>query len=645
MFSLSLPNIVLIIICIIIILSIIYAPRLINLFSIILVSIIVYIIYISIPKKNPEKIRDIKAKIWSTISNSEFPELCPNLVSKTPDINGVSFAISGGGSRSFVSMMGYFRALNKMKSLNNVQYVSTVSGGSWFYGLYSYCKNNNKDLSDSDLLGENFDSSASSGLSNITLDVLKILNNKDSYFGKIFESQDLHKYFVEGLLNSDVSNDLAWNYAINKYILDPYNLNDIVPASLNQKESLDICSKNQAIKYTLYLSDDNPFWICNTTLLSSNYKGIVVPMTPLYSGISNIVTSMDNTKTIGGELFENFSFGNSSFTDISTIQTLNISCSSTQNAYSLKQKGNYRTLSDMIGTSSTAYAQVFYDKANNSILKDSILLGLLDNIPSNELIPKYNIYENSLTSSNKYNNVTMQLGDGAFSDNTGILSLLARGVKKIIAFINTENPNITTSDKTFNNDISLLFGYGQKTNKFTYENDKHNYNKNLSEYLKNSFKNDKENIEPLSSTQVFKKEAYHNPESSDPNTILSKLQNSYNSGGPTFARASLEVQENKINGINGGYVVDILFIVLQPSVNFINELSKNLKDQITTKNGPFNNFPNYLTILQNNNPGVVSLTLEQTNLLSIYTEWCLEQEPLKENILDMISPQRLIPTF
>ena len=104
-----------------------------------------------IPKTTPTPVPIssdyFNAKIYPTYvspNNFNFPELCANNMygSRIPDINKVSIAISGGGSRSASTMLGYFRALNNLGYKNKAQYVSTVSGGSWFYGMYSFCQNN-----------------------------------------------------------------------------------------------------------------------------------------------------------------------------------------------------------------------------------------------------------------------------------------------------------------------------------------------------------------------------------------------------------------------------------------------------------------------------------------------------------------------
>ena len=157
-----------------------------------------------------------------------------------------------------------------------------------------------------------------------------------------------------------------------------------------------------------------------------------------------------------------------------------------------------------------------------------------------------NEIENQGVSDTQMYSKVARLGDGSLSDNTGILSLLARGIKHIICFCNTEtliSDYITKCDNT----ILSLFGLGLETCILS----------NLA----------------LNTIQVFNTTDYNNH-------ILPQFQDSYNLGGPTFARQSLLVLPNKINGILGGYTVDILFILLQPSTNFIKQLPKDVQDNI-----------------------------------------------------------------
>ena len=584
------------------------------------VYIIVDIIQTSDTSSGKLRIQNIKntfnsssvynSTLWLTIKTVYpltivFPELCVfnTFINTQPNINRVSLAISGGGSRSFVSMIGYFRALNRMGYKNKAQYISTVSGGSWFYGLYSYCQSNPK-YNDDILLGYSCGTKGNypPGPKNISLEQLYKNNTEDkSFFGNIFVFKDLYEYVFNSLLYSNMELSKIWNYSVGKFILEPYGLDINVPVSASYKHSRDILKRNSDIGEPLYLLDNMPFWICNTTLFLEDYPHVIVPLTPLYSGLPQILTQNDTV--LGGYLVDNYAFGNSNILDTNSILYQNNSCS-TQKEVKLKGFENIKTLADMIGTSSTAFASAVYNPKIISNFLESVLP-----FDSKEFIPKYNICGKTQLDNKLYSH-SSRLGDGVFSDNLGILSLLAREVKHIICFNNCET--ITTNyDEKCDNTITSLFGLGDK--------------KCISSNL------------AFNSIQVFETNEYNNK-------ILPQLKNTFTNGGPTFAREQLKVLPNLINGIKGNYIVDILIILLQPSSIFNNLLSPDIKQEITRisissseKQGKFNNFPNYSTFLQNPHMGALSLTLPQINILSTYTDWCLNHTDLKKHIDEMFA--------
>ena len=96
-------------------------------------------------------------KTWQTsMENNKtdilFPEKCLPRFQKSSLI-GLSY--SGGGSRSYTSMIGYMRGLVSTGLYKNVDYVSTNSGGSWFNSVYTIAKTNG--FTDSELLGRSIE--------------------------------------------------------------------------------------------------------------------------------------------------------------------------------------------------------------------------------------------------------------------------------------------------------------------------------------------------------------------------------------------------------------------------------------------------------------------------------------------------------
>jgi len=520
-------------------------------------------------KKNKQT---VNALIWKY----PFPELNPhfNFGLVVPDINKVSIAISGGGVRSYSACVGYFRALYRYGLINNIQYVSTVSGGSWFYGLYSYCSH----VEEKTLLGNSLKPE------NMTLNKLAKYNKNNEYFmGHIFTKKDILEYLLEEFLNiKNDEIDLVWNNAIGKMILEPYNIDFKNPIAMNKEHANSILSRNPNIKKVLY-SRYKSFWLCNTTLCDELFPHIVVPLTPLYGGFHQKL--YNNGNMTGGTLVENHSFG-------SEIEK--------QKDTSIETVNNIKTLTDMIGTSSTAYATMLYKQSkNNNVLKYILPKDLTS------LIPNYNILGDIVNSTSK-------LADGGFSDNTGILSLAARNVKHIIAFANIHN---SIESKCQINILPLFGIFSENCNKLDTLSPTGNFD-----------------------VQIFNTEDYEK-------YIKPQFSKTRIDGGPVFARHTLEVIQNEKNGVNGGYSVDILFIVLEPSRNFLDKLPDEIKKEITNvplksfkkHHGKFNKFPNYDVAFHNFEKGMLYLSLSQINLLSSYTDWCLQQPELKKHVMEMFS--------
>lgn len=203
--------------------------------------------------------------------------------------------------------------------------------------------------------------------------------------------------------------------------------------------------------------------------------------------------------------------------------------------------------------------------------------------------------------------------DTGFVDNSAIIPLLQRNVKKIIAFANLMTLLVDSDGVVIPKDtdgiISGLFG-SVETGDSTHFND---YS--------------------LNSVQVFAKTDWSLPAGSIPVgaelPVKNQFANSYRSGGPTYAhRKKLRVLPNKNFGVKGNYDVEILILFLQPSSTFVSMLPSEVRNEINPK-GKLANFPCFSTSMQNSDLGLLTLTLEQVNLLSTYAEWSLNTPHIK----------------
>lgn len=651
------------------------------LFCIFVLACIIYLIITIITYHNNQRLKltsslnNLNFKYWTTISSSGilFPEQCSSSLygNNVPNLNKVSIGISGGGSRSVASTIGYFRALNRMGYKNKAQYISSASGGSWFYGTYSFYQSK---FSDDLILG------SSSGLNKngipdpslMTVSKLSSDNNTNTkYLGYILNNAKPYEIFIANLTNKNIPYDDAFCQAIGSVFLEPYGLNANVPIAVNLKHAQDIQSRNTSIGSPLYLPNNMPFWLCATSLLFeyiSTYPMVLTTLTPLYSGLTQTITK--NNNKIGGAVIENYAFGATTAPNI-IIPSANNNCSSNEYTARLLKTKNIKTLRDMMGASGCAYAPILYriasifpkeskeiipkyniwgTSSSNTISDSQCTLNLLTNKcdgPSgydsntctkinkcysntapqctNNSQCKFNLSslecKNTNPSNSSLNCVTnssflnptgckctqttpintlsnlyiqqAQLGDGGYIDQLGVLALVARGVKHIISFQASDDFCLHKQLFGVISDITCIpnFIFTQSGN-----------------------------------AQIFK--------SSDLDDCLNQFNDNYNKGGPIFARQKLAVLPNTDNGIKGGYTVDILFVFQYAvATRFYNALPLEVRNEIT-KNpllpGKFDSFPTY-SVLE------LAPSLGKVNILSSYTDWCLNQPELKPHIVEMFN--------
>jgi hypothetical protein len=526
------------------------------------------------------------ARVWpsQTVQNRMyFPERCLGASMEMNDM-AVGYAYSGGGTRSYCAMIGYLRFLSRINAQNNAQYVSTASGGSWFHAVYAFAL---RTVSSARLLG------ASRIPQTVTLANLDQDNFGDgAYMGARAADADIVKYVLQALLpGSDVPFDEAYNWTIGKIFLEPYGLNANVPAALNAAHASDIEARNRGLGPALIPADNTPFWLCGCTVLYDplGSRGVYVPliMTLLYSGVPRSI----NFTPTGGVWIETFALGTNAPGSYVPPAVTNPACgvASASNNGTLISVPSVRntvpSLRTMIGTSSSALASALYESNKSTILE--------------KLIPTFRLWSPQFPGQT----VTSNVADGAFSDNTGIVALVARGIRKVVAFINPEE--VLVDKNTCIGQLAALFGQLPAGCDTT-------------------------GVFDRNGQQVFKNSEYAG--------FIQKLLDSKRGGGPTFARASLDVLQNYAYGVEGGYRAEVLMIVLQPSTEFFNLLPQDVQNEIAPGKS-LANFPNYLTLFQNKLPlkdaGIAQLTKRQVNLLASYTEWCMGHPTVQSQMADM----------
>lgn len=623
--------------------------------------------------------KSLSAATW--VNQGVYPEFCAEIVSQKPSVDAVSLAISGGGSRSLLMTTGYFRALTRQGHASNLKgFVSTVSGGSWFWAAYGMSKEDKtKSLGVSCGIGSNGEVDPKL----ITADLLETTNKSAvKCIPNIPIDNDILKYLLYAITpNNGIPFDEGWNYAIGRFICDYMGISSNSPIAVNAKHAASIRKRNPEITNVVVPQSELPYWIVNTTLLNrwglvdtkSSYPFVTIPLTPLYSGIKGTILADNNI--LGGVLVESFAYGNT--VPPPTLFT-NSSCNGfVQNLTTITAP---KSISQMIGASSSAFAGFLFNREVRQSLSPAIKALLPSSVT--EIISTYYLWGSQglkpTTSDSqcvrsglsctttipgfdpstciskgakcysttapqcksnsdceyqfgsaecinktggsslncglgffkcsctlplqgpaqlpKVYNQRSKIGDGGDSDNTGILSLAARGAKKILCF-NNSNQFLESNPFCV---IHNLFGA-----------------------MPNECSEN--NVPALNTVQVFKTSDWTD-------VILPQFLKTKSTGGPVWARAKLEVIPNELHGIVGGYTTDLLIVLLQPSQKFLTQLPLDVQDTVTK--GILKPFPMFETILQNP-PNLVSMERKQANLLSTYADWCLSQPELKQQLTDL----------
>jgi hypothetical protein len=532
---------------------------------------------------------EVIANLWNTLGDNIFPELCSDFVSdRYFNPNGVSIAVSGGGSRSYTSMIGYIRALLELdvypgkNAFTSAQFISSVSGGSWFTGTYLMAMGTNN-YSSKQLLGNYIE----------PININYITLNKINFDNNYFMGQSPSNAPVLPIMNearkNGIKTEFLWNYAIGKIFLEKYNLLGSI-TSQNEYYSSIMQQLNPSLPIPKLPPQDFPFWICNASLIDNsivNNGCTQIQFTPLYSGFPQILGTLSDNNIIGGSWVNTYAFG--SLPPNQIIKNTNCNNNLLHLSVPLYQGGPL-TLENMIGTSSAAYGYDTYAIAEKEFGK----------------LVKLNPTYNFLCPLAPFKPKISYTGDGGVAENTGIMNLAARNCKFIIAFNNTPQEFNNSFTGFCNSSLLPLFGLYS------------NYNcPNMA------------NQPNIDSVQIFESNSWA--------SFSQQFLDTSASGGPSYARAKLNVLPNSQNGVTGNYIVDLLVISLQSSSNFNNLLPTEISSTFSDSHGPFPNFPNYAT-LYTNRIEVIQLTKSQINLLQCYCYWSINDISnlaLKNEIIDM----------
>jgi len=617
--------------------------------------------------KEKEETVNIRQFGYYTQNDSMFPEeirySSKNFIVRGPDVDNVSICLSGDdGIISLYSLIGNYRGLNNLCFRNSEQYVSTVSVGSIFYGIYSFYKSSNNACStkykheyiEDNLLGTSCEINGNIFLNKITSDQLK--NTNDTILDGFLSFKNvLDTYIFE--------DSFTWNNIVGNLFLEKFNLNRDIPILLNSCHLYNFRIRNPSFNDAYYLPFYNPFWLCNSSIESifedNPIYNIPFTFTPLYYGsivdtVKNILipgvptTPITTPTSVSGELDTNVVI---KFADEYYISELTSDFNNTN--YTFKTKIQYDSITYTINISSNDIFEcdeginiynnfhfgkvfnetVFFNSVNTERLDPNLFI---DTTTVNEKAPKIqslNTLKNIISTSS-----FIQL-QNSFLDIFKVQNMFnINGNKNYYNFIYQKvdpRDNFTNNIYNFNNGkksdplgiIPLLVRKVQKIVCFT------TIGSNIEFRMPGTFITGikgNDFIDPYFNDEIYKVFVELNNEKI---RIYNQLYISSKNETACYARINLYVNRNDLLNLEP-YKVDILIIVLTHN--------KVLSDNPVIKNIIFENnnntFPYELKSIGNffEKPELSKYSYydsEKYNLLTTYTDWCVRK--LKYTLDDM----------
>lgn len=536
----------------------------------------------------------LNARIWSSTSSPlTFPEDKLNL-------NKTGICMSGGGTRAMVCAVGQLKGLVKLGLIDNVGYISCVSGGSWASVPFTYYTEGAVD--DNQLLGTIVPPGE------LTLNGMKTL--EPGFLAGAANAPLLGNMLRD--LRTTAPEDL-WIKGVSKSYMQQYGLyTEGAPKyfSYDWGTVREICGRNTSLRPSDFVVVRNgkndvhrPYLVVNSSISGQfnnapfdkpeplsvfNYTplgvGAAVPLNPTFRSQSGEV----NTGNIGGGFIEPFAFG----AVAPSSEPIDCKNDALSKCVTLQVPSSRYTIADASGTSSSAYVATFTaSKIFGHELRDMSPQEQYWKVPSQgEPLPTSENY---------------MFGDGGNLENLGAITLIQRKVNKLIIFVNTDRKlnekydiftNPTPTAKDVSSDILTLFGIVAKGSEDMYQN------------------------------HIF-------PES-DLNDMMAQFVEAKKNGHSVIAQTSHLTLKNDWWGIPANQKVDIVWVYNDNANDYLDQLEWEIKDQIKDLDGEpdFKHFPNYNTIGEKTGK-LVELSPEQINLLYQFSAWTVYSNPEKFNLL------------
>ena len=520
-----------------------------------------------------------------------------------PVVPTVGVAFSGGGSRAFSCTAGYLRTLHAKRVLtkDRLPYIAAVSGSAWCTSAFTFHQTN---VSDDELLGEYVPPES------LTLDVLDSMPPLRLGVGPTQKLGDRIAEYVAQAEMDAVPYSVIWQKSVNDSILAPFKLPWDAGFTVSEAERDKILARNPKLKLITPARPDRPFLImlasviCDTRALQLevNTPGtrpppyLPIDFTPLYTGYplvrkvkyTQAETGKSFTATVGG-LVESWAFS------ACNPPPRKIAYSGKSRSALVQTRTNgpspfpVASIGIAAGTSSDAGSPLF--QTNTKPELEGMEEVVMKRFTKGAEGPHFAAFP---TAAGTVPKNTFALSDGGFTDYTPLLTLIARGVKRVIACCNSYSPLAPKEEFDVAKEgfvqgkmpSSVAAWFGQPT-KAGYE----------------------------ANTHVFEPGQFAG--------VVAQLQETQASGLGAFARATLTTVRNATYGIPAGLEVEVAFFIISAPDHFVSLLPEGVRAEIDMGDiGPFRHFPYFKTEFEN----AVEFTqysAKQVNLLSAYTSWVM----------------------
>ena len=528
---------------------------------------------------------DVRARVWLTDGpKAAYPERAHHSVTR-PRATGVCF--SGGSTRSYAATVGQLRGLTAAGLIDRVGYLSAVSGGAWAATPYTYYPRTEGVASDLDILGRPAEPE------DLSLEMLSQIDPQSLAFAATGDFSDA---LARARADSSVSPDGVWTRAVGRTFLGPYSLYDPaqpVGFTLDDMTAREIRRRHPSVRHlrlhTVRTAAHRPYLLVHSTL---NWPGDESDLTrvnlvgfeysPLGIGSAARLTLRSDrhpAHSVGGGFVEPFVFGS----DAPRTEP------GTDGFVTLTLPSVPFTLADAIGASS----------AFSTTGRDIKTYPHATYWPIDET--------NDAATSEAFT-------DGGDIENYGLISLLRRGVKSVVVFINSMWP------------VSL-------------EHDPSNWPKDLNDTHPTRL-----GIDPFLAP-LFGAPSNRFPHNrvfleTDYATVVSALQEAKRRGDTVMTSTRHVIQTNAWWGIDGGAEVKVCWCYNEHVERWGRRLPGPLRrlvreGQAAERSGPFAHFPHYLTRAQN--PGtLIRLTPVQVNLLAHLSCWnVMESQDALRDFFDL----------